>query len=107
MLACGTAAGRECDILDTMAASIRKAGFVDVHEKAYKWPIGGWPRDRRYKEAGTVNYQHWMDGMEGWCMWLLTKFGPPQPWTKEEVVVYVAKMRAELRNPYYHGYQRA
>ncbi|KAJ5557369.1 hypothetical protein N7513_002958 [Penicillium frequentans] len=107
MLACGTAAGRECDILDTMAASIRKAGFVEVHEKAYKWPIGGWPRDRRYKEAGTVNYQHWMDGMEGWCMWLLTKFGPPQPWTKEEVVVYVAKMRAELRNPYYHGYQRA
>lgn len=90
-----------------MTETIRKAGFVDIHEKNYKWPLGPWPRDQKYKEAGTVNFQHWMSGLEGWCMWLLTKFGSPEPWTQEEVHVYVAKMRAELKNPRFHIYERA
>lgn len=99
--------GRDLDAIDKMTDSIRKAGFVDIQEKNYKWPIGPWPRDKKYKEAGTVNAQHWLSGMEGWCMWLLTKFGSPVPWTKEEVQVYVANMRKELRTPRYHAYQRA
>ncbi|OQD76371.1 hypothetical protein PENDEC_c004G06193 [Penicillium decumbens] len=107
IFACGEAAGRECDVIDTMHETIRKAGFVDVHDKTYKWPIGPWARDQRYKEAGTVNFHHWMSGMEGWCMWLLTKFGSPEPWTKDEVLVYVAKLRKELKNPRFHIYQRA
>lgn len=104
---CAKEAGRELNAIDTMAENIRKAGFVDIHEKEHKWPIGPWPRDKKLKEAGVVNFQHWMSGMEGWCLWLLTKFGSPQPWTKEEVHVYVAKMRAELKNPRHHIYQRA
>lgn len=107
ILRCGERAGRDCDTADTMHEAIRKAGFVDVHEKSYKWPIGPWPRDQKYKEAGTVNFQQWMSGMEGWCMWLLTKFGSPEPWSKEEVHVYVAKLRVELKNPRFHIYQRA
>ncbi|KAJ5894943.1 hypothetical protein N7495_006634 [Penicillium taxi] len=107
MLACGLAAGRDCDTVDTMDAAMAKAGFVDFNVKNYKWPIGPWPLEQKFKEAGTVNFQHWMIGMEGWCMWLLTKFGKPEPWTNEQVRVYVAKMRAELKNPRYHLYQRA
>jgi hypothetical protein len=90
-----------------MQDAFRNAGFVDIHQKEYKWPIGPWPRDQKYKEAGTVNYQHWMSGMEGWAMWLLTKFGEPEPWSHDEVIVYVAKLRAELKNPKYHIYERA
>ncbi|KAJ5677600.1 uncharacterized protein N7477_003233 [Penicillium maclennaniae] len=104
---CGKRAGRNLDAIDTMQESIRKAGFVEVQEQSYKWPIGPWARDQKYKEAGTVNYQHWLSGMEGWCMWLLTKFGSPEPWTKEDVQVYNAKLRAELKNPHFHVYQRA
>lgn len=90
-----------------MQDAFRKAGFVDICEKEYKWPIGPWARDQKYKEAGTVNYQHWMSGMEGWAMWLLCKFGAPEPWTQDEVIVYVAKLRAELQNSKYHVYERA
>jgi hypothetical protein len=90
-----------------MQERIRNAGFVDMREHSYKWPIGPWARDQKYKEAGIVNYQHWLSGMEGWCMWLLTKFGTPEPWTKEDVHVYVAKLRTELKNPHFHIYQRA
>ncbi|OQD90538.1 hypothetical protein PENANT_c001G00487 [Penicillium antarcticum] len=104
---CTVRAGRPICTIDTMDSSMRKFGFVDIHEKEYKWPIGPWPRDQKYKEAGTAHYQHWLSGMEGWCMWLLTKFGAPDPWSKDEVTVYVAKLRAEIKNPHYHIYQRA
>ncbi|KAJ5310324.1 oxidoreductase [Penicillium atrosanguineum] len=103
---CGKRAGRDLDSIDTMQESIHKAGFVDIQEQSYKWPIGPWARDQKYKEAGIVNYQHWLSGMEGWCMWLLTKFGTPKPWTKEDVQVYNAKLRTELKNPHFHIYQR-
>ncbi|KAJ5832524.1 hypothetical protein N7474_000835 [Penicillium riverlandense] len=104
---CGARAGRPCDLIHTMSSSIRDVGFVDMHEQVYKWPIGPWPKHQKYKEAGRLNYEHWMSGMEGWCMWLLTKFGAPKPWSKEEVYVYCAKLRSEIKNPNYHVYHTA
>lgn len=93
--------------LHTMRSAMEKAGFVDIHEKVYKWPIGPWPRDPRLKEAGRINFHQWMTGMEGWCMFLLTKFGSPSPWSKEEVQVYVAQLRAQVRDARIHGYHVA
>jgi len=93
-------AGRPLGVMRTFRESIEKP-------KEYKWPIGPWPKDKQLKEAGAVNFQHWLSGMEGYGMWLLTKFGDPVPWTKEEVHVYVAKMRKQLCNPRYHIYHRA
>ena len=40
-------------------------------------------------------------------MYLLTKYGDPTPWSKEEVLVYVAQMRKSLNCPHIHAYQRA
>lgn len=100
-------AGRPQGIMQTMRGSIEKAGFTEIHVLDYKWPIGPWPKDKQLKEAGSVNFQHWISGMEGYSMWLLTKFGDPVPWSKEEVQVYVAKMRNELSTPQYHCYHRA
>ncbi|CAG8027782.1 unnamed protein product [Penicillium nalgiovense] len=105
--ACGVRAGLFLDTIDTMHDMMQKAGFVDIQEKEYNWPIGPWARDQKYKEAGVVNFQHWLSGMEGWCMRLLTHFGAPHPWSKDEVTVYLAKIRSEIKNPRYHIYQRA
>lgn len=107
LMACGERAGRPLDTMEMLQDRFREAGFVDIHTKEYKWPIGPWPRNQRFKEAGVVNYQHWMFGMEGWAMWLLTKFGGPAPWSQDEVIVYIAKLRAELKDPQYHIYERA
>ncbi|KAJ5710038.1 hypothetical protein N7493_009630 [Penicillium malachiteum] len=104
---CGERAGRCCEIVSTMSSSIREMGFVDVHERVYKWPIGPWPKDERIKEAGFINVRHWMSGMEGWCMWLLTNYGTPKPWTKEEVYVFCAEVRNEIRQGRYHCYHKA
>ncbi|KAJ6155765.1 hypothetical protein N7470_006331 [Penicillium chermesinum] len=99
-------AGRPLGAMHTMRDSIANAGFTDIHVKDYKLPIGPWPRDKQLKEVGEVNHQHWMGGMEGYGMWLLTHFGDPSPWAKEEVLVYIAQMRQELMDMRYHIYQR-
>ena len=99
--------GRPMDIITTMRSSIEEAGFVDVHERYSKWPLGPWARDQTLKELGAVNLQHWLAGLEGYAMHLFTKYGVPTPWTKEEVHVYVAQIRKELTNARHHSYQRA
>lgn len=90
-----------------MRGEIEKAGFVDLREKVYKWPIGAWPRDPVLKEAGRLNWHMWRTGLDGYARYLLTKFGLPEPWSIEEVQVYVAKVRAEINNPRYHIYHRS
>ena len=87
-----------------MREQIERMGFVDVQEKVYKLPIGPWAKDPVLKEAGRLNWQMWRSGMEGWAMYLLTKFGSPEPWSKKEVQVYVAKARSEVQNPRHHIY---
>lgn len=101
-LGCAERAGRKLSTQTTMAEKIEAAGFTNVHERLYKCPIGRWPKDRQLKEAGRINFEHWSGGLEGWAMFLLTKFGEPQPWSADEVRVYVAKVRQELQNPGLH-----
>lgn len=47
---------------------ISSAGFVDVVEKRFKWPIGPWSSDPRLKEIGRWNLLNWEEGMEGWVI---------------------------------------
>lgn len=103
-MGCSERAGRSLTVQETMRSKIEKAGFIDVHEQVYKVPIGPWAKDKVYKEVGQLNYHHWVTGMEGYAMWLLTKFGAPSPWTPDEVQVYLAKVRAEMKNPHIHGW---
>ncbi|CEJ59596.1 hypothetical protein PMG11_08215 [Penicillium brasilianum] len=103
-IGCSQRAGRPLNVQESMRSKIEKAGFIDVHEQVYKVPIGPWPRDRIYKEVGQLNYHHWVTGMEGYAMWLLTKFGAPTPWTADEVQIYLAKVRVELKDPRIHGW---
>lgn len=87
-----------------MRASIEAVGFVDVHERLYKVPMGPWAKDRLLKEIGLLNLQHWKSGLEGYAMWLLTKFGAPTAWTKEEVEIYLVNVRKELKDTRIHAY---
>ncbi|KAJ5536113.1 hypothetical protein N7513_009299 [Penicillium frequentans] len=99
--------GRKAGTMHTMQESIKKAGFTDVHIKDYKVPIGPWPRDKQLKEVGTASFRHLSEGMEGYCMWLLTNFGEPAPWSMNEVIVFVAELRNALLDPRNHCYHRA
>lgn len=56
-----------------MARWITEAGFKDVTEKRYNWPVGPWSSDPKLKEIGKWNQYHWEEGLEGWSMALLTR----------------------------------
>ncbi|TKA23676.1 hypothetical protein B0A50_06512 [Salinomyces thailandicus] len=103
-LDCASRAGRSLATQTTMKTRIEQAGFTNIHDQLFKCPIGPWPKNKTFKEAGRINFHHWSSGLDGWAMFLLTKFGAPKPWTADEVRVYVAKVRRELMNPRLHIY---
>lgn len=71
-LEAGEAFGKSLRIVDEARDRMIKAGFVDVVERRYKIPIGGWASDPRLKQLGLYNRLLWEEGIEGWCMYLLT-----------------------------------
>ncbi|BCS17505.1 class I SAM-dependent methyltransferase [Aspergillus puulaauensis] len=94
--------GKTLCALDTSRDGMIKAGFVDVVERRFKVPIGGWASDKRLKQLGLYNRLQWEEGVEGWCMFLLTAV---LGWSREEVELYLSRTRKALRNPKIHGYQ--
>ena len=47
--------------------------WENVREHVFKLPIGTWPRDKKLKKIGAVNRIYWEEGIEGWCLALLTR----------------------------------
>ncbi|KAH9828049.1 methyltransferase [Teratosphaeria destructans] len=62
----GMLTGKTFELAENMAGLIREAGFVDVTEKRFKWPVGAWSSEGREKEVGKWNLLRWEDGMESW-----------------------------------------
>ncbi|KAL4779831.1 S-adenosyl-L-methionine-dependent methyltransferase [Aspergillus varians] len=94
--------GKSLSVLDKSRDGMIKAGFVDVVERRFKVPVGGWASDPRLKQLGLYNRLQWEEGIEGWCMYLLTAV---LGWTREEVELYLSRMRQGLRNTKIHAYQ--
>lgn len=103
-LEAGDAFGKTLRCVDESRQGIINAGFEAVQEHRFKLPIGPWSKDKRLKEIGLYNYHHWSQGIEGWCMFLLTNY---LRWSVQEVQVYVAQMRSMLNNRSVHAYHDA
>lgn len=104
---CGLAAGRPIDWSDRMVSHIQRAGFTNIQTQDYKAPLGPWARHPVYKDAGRVKIAEVKAGLEGWTLFLLTKFGDKgTPWTLEEAQELLGKMRRDIDNPNYHVYQK-
>lgn len=80
--------GKSFTIWEESKARMEKAGFVNVEEIRYKWPMNGWPSPelrtdgddggknwRRLRELGIWNQLRLYDGIEGMQMRLLTAAG--------------------------------
>ena len=65
--------GKNFVIAPLIKNMVEDAGFVNVVEKQYKWPLGEWPVDRKLKEIGRWNMQHWLEGLDAWTLRLLTQ----------------------------------
>lgn len=87
-----------------MRGRIEDAGFINVHEKTWKVPVGEWAKHPLMKEAGKFNKMQTLMGMEGMCTFALTRWGQPTPWRPEEVQVWLAKVRNDINDPRIHSY---
>ncbi|KFX96552.1 hypothetical protein V490_03305 [Pseudogymnoascus sp. VKM F-3557] len=117
-LEAGDKFGKDLRIHEQVKGYLINAGFVDVVETVHRWPVGEWPKDPYIKQVGRWNREHWLMGIEGWSMALLTrvlnvglpstpmqlKLTVPLQWTYTEVQAYLGKMREALNDPRIHAY---
>lgn len=90
---CGVLTGKSWLISETMKESIEGAGFVDVCERRFKWPIGMWSPDPKLQEIGRWYREFWESGMEGWVMALGTRC---LGWTASQARAFVEETRKAL-----------
>lgn len=102
----GANSGKRLDTMLTMREKIEAAGFVNVHQKDRKAPVGPWAKGSLYKDVGRLQLESLKAGLEGYGMFLMCRFGSDHLWTPEEVYVYLARVRAELDKPSNHIYQK-
>src|SRR5215469_15664977 len=86
----GEKSGKTFHIWKEAKQRMECAGFVDVVEVEYKWPINGWPCDPKLKELGKWNQLRMHDGVESFMLRLLTTVGG---WTYERAQLHLAEMR--------------
>lgn len=94
--------GKTMRICENMGSLIQEAGFVDVVEKRFRWPLGPWSSDPKLKEVGRWNLLNWEDGMEGWVMALYTR---QLKWSYDEVQSFLGQIKSTLRDRKTHVWQ--
>lgn len=78
-----------------------EAGFQNVQAYKLYLPLGTWPRDKRLKEIGALNLLQMLEAVEAICLGTLPH--APQPWSYEEIQVFLAGIRRDFTNRKIHG----
>ncbi|KAI1762374.1 S-adenosyl-L-methionine-dependent methyltransferase [Hypoxylon sp. FL1150] len=80
---------------DVLAAAFVRAGFVDVVQRTFKCPLAPFPRSAHMKEVGMFARFAMEEGMEGFALYLFTN---ALGWSREQVTIYLSRVRRELRD---------
>ncbi|KAH6974201.1 S-adenosyl-L-methionine-dependent methyltransferase [Ilyonectria sp. MPI-CAGE-AT-0026] len=80
--------------------AMQEAGFVDIEERDFKNPFGGWAKDPRLQEVGSYTQLALEQDAEGTVLYMATLLG----WSKEDVTVYLAHFRRESRSKKVHPF---
>jgi len=78
-----------------------EAGFVDVVEEHFQWPMNTWPKGDRMKTLGRYWQEDMLRGLESLSMAVLTRGAG---FTKEEVLELTAQVRKDIVNKNIHAY---
>lgn len=94
---------RRLDIATHLHELLADAGFVRVTEIPYKLPMGIWPKQKNLKTIGFFHREQFLEGLQGMAMGFFTR---ALLWTPQEVEVFLARVRKDVRNPSFHTYWR-
>ncbi|KAJ4188377.1 hypothetical protein NW755_006535 [Fusarium falciforme] len=84
-------------------AKLEEVGFVDVHQEIRKVPMGPWPKDPKLKEIGKFQAVQEAQVIDSYTPGL---FGRVLGWSEEEIQVFIAKVKRDLKDPTIHLYQQ-
>ena len=101
MIQVSTKAGKPLNLSSQFEAMLKEVGFVNVQVKMLKWPSNSWPKDKKEKTLGMWQNENFCTGIEGFTLALFTRI---MGWTKEEVDIYLMKVRADLKDRSIHSY---
>ncbi|KAH7166538.1 S-adenosyl-L-methionine-dependent methyltransferase [Dactylonectria macrodidyma] len=88
---------------DMQRKYMEEAGFVDITVENRKIPVGGWPSDKRMREIGIFVQAALEKDFEGYVLYMASQL---LGWTMNEVRVYCAQLRREIRSGKHHAYFR-
>ena len=94
-------AGRKIETAKDHKERLEAAGFVDVQERSFKWPINTWPADKRMKQLGVWSRENTFALLEALALAPFTRF---LGWSVDEVQVLLAKCRRDIKDTRIHAY---
>ena len=80
---------------------MREAGFINTKVTPFKGPIGPWPKDKGLREAGIYNVVAMVEGLQGLSARM---FHNVLGWPNDEMDVFLALVRDELKKRHIHHY---
>ncbi|KAI8254676.1 hypothetical protein K4K58_012145 [Colletotrichum sp. SAR11_239] len=101
----GRKMGRTFRVLDEnlQKTSMEGAGFENITEWNNKAPIGNWPKDPVKREIGEWAQLTLLSDIEGYVLFMANVMST---WSREEIQIYAAQLRREIRSGKLHGYYR-
>ncbi|KAL1304797.1 hypothetical protein AAFC00_003726 [Neodothiora populina] len=93
--------GKTFNVWKESKSILERAGFVDVVDVRFKWPVNPWPNDPKLKQLGKLNEIRLIENLEAFTMRLLTQAGNM---TANEAHVYLAQVRKAVKDQSIHGY---
>ncbi|KAK7977014.1 S-adenosyl-L-methionine-dependent methyltransferase [Apiospora saccharicola] len=94
------ASGRDLFVAKNYRQWMEEIGFVDVVERKFAWPLGGWAKNPRLKLAGKFCQRDIYDGVAGITHVMLQRAGC----TSEFIDQFTAEVRSNLVDPSIHAY---
>jgi len=76
-----------------------EAGFTNVQHEVRKVPIGPWAKDKKLKQIGALYQINLTELLEAALLGLLVRV---EGWQPEEVQVFMAKVRTDLKKKSVH-----
>jgi hypothetical protein len=77
---------------------LKEVGFVDIRWDAIPWPIGAWPKDKKWKEIGRYSILNSVDVLES-----IRKLVELSGLSKEETQEMIEQGKREVKDPAMHG----
>lgn len=79
---------------------MEEIGFEDVVEKSYYWPTSTWAKGKYFKEVAMYWQEDLLNGLEAISLKVMGVMG----WSVEEIQVFLAEVRNDIKNTSMHAF---